>query len=101
MSVLAFVRRPNLTAQRMDHELQPVADPQHGQTEFEYALVRGGSIFVVNRAWAPGEDYPHRRIATNFLKASSAGKNDGKDVLFADAARNELRILRSKVEDND
>jgi hypothetical protein len=33
--------------------------------------------------------------------AGVAGKHDREDFLFADAARDELRILRAKVEDDD
>jgi len=44
---------------------------------------------------------PHGRIAADFIQAGGAWEDDGKDVLFADAARDELRILRAKIEDDD
>jgi len=37
----------------------------------------------------------------DFLERGGAGKYDGEDVLFTDTARNELRVLRAEVEDND
>src|ERR1035441_1390500 len=41
------------------------------------------------------------RVAVDFVERSGAGQDDGEDVLFADTARDELRILRAKVEDDD
>ena len=32
---------------------------------------------------------------------SGAGKDDGEDVLFADAAGDELSVLRAEIEDDD
>ncbi len=45
------------------------------------------------------ENDSHRRIAANFCQASVEGQDDGEDFLFADAARDELRILGAEVED--
>ena len=44
---------------------------------------------------------PAGRVALDFVERSGAGQHDGENVLFADAARDELRILRAKVEDDD
>ena len=37
----------------------------------------------------------------DFAERRRAGQHDGEDVLFANAPRNELRILRAEIEDND
>ena len=44
---------------------------------------------------------PDGRVALDFIELGRAGQHDGKNILFADAARDELRILRAKVEDDD
>jgi len=38
----------------------------------------------------------HRRVAADLIKACGAGKHHGKNILFTDAARDELRILRAQ-----
>lgn len=40
-------------------------------------------------------------IALDFIQRGSAGQDHGEDVKLADAPRNELRVLRAEVEDND
>ena len=35
------------------------------------------------------------------FKRRGAGENDGKNILLANTTRNQLRVLRTKVQDND
>ena len=44
---------------------------------------------------------PTGRVAANLVEGGVEGQNDGKDFVFADAARDELGVLRSEVEDDD
>ena len=37
----------------------------------------------------------------NFAQRRRAGQHHGEDILLADAARNQLRILRPEVQDDD
>jgi hypothetical protein len=83
------------------HELQSVTDAEDGNPQLQNGLVGMGRVLVVNRARSTREDDTYGRIATNFLQAGVERKDNGKDVLFADAARNQLRILRPEVEDDD
>ena len=78
-----------------------VADSEHRNAQLEDSGISGRSIFVIDRRWTAGKNDADRRITSNLIKLAIAGKNDGEDILFADAARDELRILRAKVEDND
>ncbi len=59
------------------------------------------SVFVVHRRRSAGKDDSDWRVAANLLQRSIARKYYGKNILFPDAARDELRILRAKVEDNE
>ena len=101
LTILALFRRSDFAAQHVYHELQAIADPEHRYAEIENPLVGDRGILVVNRRRAAGQHDAYRRIAADFLQPGITGKNDGEDVLFADAARNELRILRTKIEDDD
>src|ERR1700751_3703910 len=101
MPILTLVGTTHLPPERMHHQLQTVADAKYRYAHSEYARVGRGSILVVNRRRPARQHDAHRRVASDFLKSGVAGKNDRKDSLFADAARNQLRILRSEVEDDD
>jgi hypothetical protein len=101
VSILAFRGRPHLAAERVHHELQSVADAEHRDAEIEDTLVGQRRIFVVHRRRPARQNDSHRRVAANFFQAGVEGQDDRENFLFADAARNQLRILRPEVEDND
>jgi len=101
VAVLALSGGANFAAERVDHELQSVADTEHGDAEIEDALIRERSVFVVHRRRAARENDSYWRVAANFFQAGIEGKYDREDFLFADAAGDELRILRAEVEDYD
>src|ERR1700719_3363191 len=101
VAVLALSGGANFAAERVDHELQSVADTEHGDAEIEDALIRERRVFVVHRRRATRENDSYWRVAANFFQAGIEGKYDREDFLFADAAGDELRILRAEVEDYD
>jgi hypothetical protein len=63
--------------------------------------VGGRRVGVVDRRRAAGEDDAERLVGLNFVERRRAGQHDGEDVLLADAARDELRILRAEIEDDE
>src|SRR5882724_5945971 len=99
MAILALAGGTNLSAQGMHHELQSVTNTEHGHAQFEDAPIRGRRVGVVDRGWTARKNDAKRGIATNFLQSGSAREHDRKNILFTDAARNQLRILRPEVED--
>src|ERR1700680_3788799 len=101
MAVLALIGGANLSTECVHHELQSVTNAEHGQTQFEYAGVRGRGVGVVNRGRAAGKDDAYRGITANLFQAGGTWEYHRKDVLFTDAARDELGILRAEVEDYD
>ena len=101
MSVLAALRSADFAAEHMHHQLQAITDTKHRKTEIEHVAVGAGRVCIVDRGWTTGEDNSNRVIAANFLERGGARKNNREDILFADAARYQLGILRAKVEDND
>ena len=56
MAILAFLGRAYFSSQLMNHELQPVADTEHGDAELEHTRISRRSIRVVNRTRATGEN---------------------------------------------
>ena len=101
VSVLALVGGAHFAAQLVHHELQAVADAEHRQSEMQDAVVGRRRVGVIDRRW-PARQYDARRmIALDLVQRSVARQDDGEDVEFADAARDELRILGAEVEDDD
>src|SRR5665213_3560009 len=101
MAVFALFSRMHLAAERVHHVLQAITNAENGNAQVEYALIGNRSVFVVNRGGASGQNNSYRRITANLGQRRIAGKDNGKNVLFTDAARNQLRILSAKVEDDD
>ena len=101
MAVLALVGGAHLAAERVHHELQSVADAEHRQAQLKHARIRRRRVGVIHRRRPAGKNDAHRRVAANFFQRGSAGKHHRKDILFTDAARDELGILRPEIEDDD
>ena len=62
-AVLALVRRAHFAAERVHHELQSVADAEHGHAQVEDARVGGRRVFVVDRPWRARKDDADGRVA--------------------------------------
>ena len=101
VSVLALVAGADFAAELLRHEVQAVTDAQHRKAEVQHLVVHGGGVGFVDGRRASGEDDASGRVALDFFQRGGAGENDGEDVLFADAARDELGVLRAEVEDDD
>ncbi len=101
MSVLALVAGADLAAEFLRHEVQAVTDAQDRHAQMQYLFIRGRGVGVVDGRWASRQDDAGGRVLLDFFQRSGTGKDDGEDVLFTDAARDELCILRAEVEDDD
>lgn len=85
----------------MNDELEAVADTKDWNTKSEQGGVSGGSVGVVYGAWPTRENEAFGLRSANAIERSGAGQHDGEDVELADAACNELGVLRAKVQDDD
>ena len=85
----------------MRNELQTIADAEHRHAKAENRGVGGGRIGVVDRAGATGEDDADGLMRFGFRRERSAGQDYGEDILLANAAGDELCVLRAKVKDDD
>lgn len=91
----------NFASEGIDHELQAVADAEDWDTEIEDFFVGVRGAGVVDGGWPAGQHNADGRVTANLVKRSVEGKDYGEDFTFADAASDELRILRAEVENND
>ena len=82
-------------------EVQAVADAEHRQAKRKHAVVGGRSVMIVNGRRSPAQNDAGRPVALDFTQRSGTGQDNGKYFKFADAARNELRVLRAEVENDD
>jgi hypothetical protein len=101
VSILALVGRAHFAAQLMSDELQAVANSQHRDAEGKHAIVGHGSILVIDGTRPAAKDNAHGTVAADLFQRRGTGQDDGKNVLLADAACDELRILRAKIENYD
>ena len=101
VSILPVLRFFYLASQMVDHELQAIADAEHRHTEIENAQVGAGSVFVIDRRRASLEDDTDWVVLVYVFNLSVTRKDNRKDILLADPAGDELRILRPEVENYD
>ena len=101
MSIFALERRAHPSAQVVHNEVQPVADAEGGHAERENSWVGGRGVRVVNRRRTAGKNQSDGFVGLNLPQGRRARQHYRENVLFADAARDELRILRAEIEDND
>ena len=85
----------------MAHQLDAVADAQHGYSQVEDGRIGKGGLRHVDRGGAAGEN---DAFDTEFLDFRSRGvkAQDGRiNVQFTDPARDDLSVLGSEIEDDD
>src|SRR5215469_14103133 len=101
MPILTVLCAFDLASQVVRHELQAIADPEHGQAQIEDAQVGIRSILVIDRGRAAGENDADRVVLLDVFDLCLTGKNNRKNILLADSAGDELGILRPEVENYD
>src|SRR5712692_11676850 len=97
MSILAPLGCPHFAAKSMRHKLQSIADSEHRQAKLKDARIGGGRIRVVDRRWAAGENDSDRRVHADFFDFRVTREDRREDVLFANSAGYELRILCPEI----
>ena len=100
-AVLALARGNDLASEEMGHELESVADAQDREAELEDPGRRQRGALLVDAPRAAGKD----EGARGFFFYSSDGdieRHDlGIDPQLADLPGDELRVLRTEIEDED
>src|SRR6266478_7323062 len=90
----------DLAAERMCNPLHPVANPQYRNSQRKHPWVALWGTRVINRAWPAGQNDSRGLQLADLFERRCARQNGGEHLLFADAARNQLRILPAEIEDH-
>ncbi len=98
---LAHLRTLDLAAELLGHRLHAVADPEHRDAEVPDRPRRTRRRGLVHRGGSAGEDDPARRELADEAVGDVVGMKLAVDVLLAHPARDQLRVLRAEVEDQD
>ncbi len=101
MAIFALGRSAHLAAHVVNDEVKSVTNTQHGRVELEQSRIGGRRVGVVHRRGAAGEDDADWLVGLNFSERCGAWQDDGEDILLANTPRDQLRILRAEIEDND
>ena len=101
MAVLALRRRLDAAAQRVSHQLHPVADSEYRDAGIEERDVAPRRALVRDAPGPTGEDHADRPPLANLLDRRGRRPDFRVDRQLAQAARDELRVLRPEVENDD
>ena len=93
----AFEARLDFATQEMPHDLQPIADAQHGNSQLEDCAIRQGSARGVHTRRAAGEDQTFGPERRDFSGGGVVSQDDGIDIALTDASRDNLRVLRAEI----
>lgn len=92
-------------AEGLHEQLHPVADAEHvgprGVGEVQEPLGEGGGTLGVHGVGPAGEDDGPRAQALEGGERRRSGDAEGEDAQLADAAGDEVGVLRAVVEDED
>ena len=92
---------PNLSPQLVGQQLHAVADAEHRNGQFVDGFVGVRRVLSEHGVRPPGENDSARIAPLNLQGFSVAGKDFTIHAGFSDSPRNQLRILRAKVEDDN
>src|SRR5262249_53221367 len=91
----------DLAAQLLGHRLHAVTDAQHGNAQAEYRFRRARRAALPYRVRTAGKDHALRAEVAHEGIRDVVRMDLAVDLCLAHAARNQLRVLRAKVEDQD
>ena len=97
-AVLAASRGLHFSAQGFGNPMHAVADAQHGNAGRQHRRIALWGVLVVHRTGTAGEHDAHRFEGKNLLDASGARHDGAENLLFANAPRDELRVLAAKIQ---
>ena len=91
----------DFAAEGLAGELHPVADTEDGDTQVEQSFVALRGTFFVNAVGAAREDDAFGGQFGDAFGGDVMANDLAIHILFANAAGDQLRVLRSKIEDQD
>ena len=100
-AVLPMLGFGHLPAREMRHELHPVTNPEYGDPLVEEFLGNARRLLLIHAGGATRQHDALRTICENGRQWNGAGQNLRVDLGFANAACNQLGVLRPEIEDQD
>ena len=101
MPVFAMGAAGHVAAEHLTHELDAIADAEHGQPHLEDARMRVRRTLGLHAVRAAGEDNAHDAVGAEGLGGDAKGIDTGVDVALTDAACDDLGQLRAEIENGD
>ena len=101
LSVFAHRRGADLCAEFLTHQLHAVADAEHRHAEMEQLIRAGAGAGKIAAVRSAGEDDAGEPVALHAFNGCVRREQLAVYAGFADAPRDELVILRSKIDDYD
>ena len=88
----------HFAAERLDHELETVADAQHRDAEAEDGRVAFRGVGLVYARGAAAQDDARGRGGADLFRRGLPGDDPAVDVEFADTPGDELAVLGSEIQ---
>src|SRR6185503_1459871 len=100
-AVLPMFGFSHFPAREMRHKLHPVANAKHRNALVEEFLGNTRRLLLIDAGGAARQYDALRAIGENSRQRNRAGQNLRVDLRFANAACDQLGVLRAKVEDQN
>ena len=97
-AVFAGVAVCDLAAERLDHELEAVADAEHRDAEPENGGIAFRSVGLIHACGATAQDDARGRHFADFFRRYLPGDDFAVDVKLADAPRDQLAVLGTEIQ---
>ncbi len=101
MTILALRRRVNLSAERMGQGLHSITDPKDGQTCFEDEILNIGRALFIHRLGSTRKDESLGLDRKDLFHRRVPGEQLAIDLRLTHTPRNDLRILRTEIENGN
>ena len=98
---LACIACLDPTAEPCGKQLQAVADAEQGHAEFEDPVIEVRRAGFVHTRGPAGQDDAGRRKGADVVERHPVGVDLAVDLMLAHPSRDQLRHLRSVIEDQD
>jgi len=90
-----------LSTQEIGHQLKPVADPQHRDSQLDHKPVTVRRSLFVDRCGSPGKDYAFWVPSAYFVDCSIEGEDLAVDPQLSYSPGDELSVLTAEIENDD
>ena len=101
LAVFACFSAGDLSPEGLDHELQPVADPENRDSKFKDGRVALRRIRGIDARGAAREDDSFRILRPDRRRRRMVRHDFAVDPAFADPAGDQLTVLRTEIENDD